>query len=224
MRFKAVCMGLFLAVASGLKADTQFAAFAGVTNLNMNEVNKQFNDALDATNAMFSTNFPHANLLAGVMAGAELRTDRLLPFLVLGPRFEYIKAMTGSSQDTVTNVTLNLDTELYSGLLGAGFHIPLFIPGLGLGLSAYGGYGMGHYVLSSSNTTASSNLDCTGSGIIYEGEARLDYHVVGDLLFYGFGNYRIAKLDGFKDSKGTALGAPVDYSGIAAGAGLSLEF
>lgn len=174
-------------------------------------------------------------------------------WLPLGFRAEYLRtgASTAHMFNTIGNQPIDFTVQdqgsLSSLLVGGGFKTDAAdIPGLSLGLNAWVGYGYAEMdqTVANVSTYAFSQPMASDSyfGLVFEGqlEGSVSYQFAPNARVFGSGGWRWANAASLRDGGGNPLvenlpadgyygsqaNAPVnvDYSGITAQGGISLQF
>jgi len=223
MKTLALGLGLMLAAASA-QALVDLSAFGGYAGVGMSDVNDILTKSASGGSAATLMN---SGFYAGAQAGITL-----MPFLKIGPRFEYVQ----SGQGKVGNYTV--DANLSSYELGISSDVSLPLVGLSVEGGVWGGYGMAGTKLSNSLITDSSTG--SGSGFVANVGAQLRYKLVAGLFIGVDLGYRMANIANVNADKtdsnyGSKAGDPffkktdgsqasVDFSGLNAGGTIGWNF
>lgn len=218
---------LLAAGAVGARADMlEISGFGGYTSLGMKDVNNTIASPLPGVKQTTTT-----EIKDGYVVGLDIRTGLLIPipFLSVGLRGEYIAGNEGQSEGTLLTEPYDIkySPSMGDAMLGLSFGVDIPGTGLGLGLSAYGGYGEGVIQESSSAAGIVAPDLYSGGGFVGEAEARLKYKIYAFLNIYAFGGMRWANLGTFENpanAKFGGSGVTVDFSGATGGGGIDLDF
>lgn len=218
-----------------------FALAAGVAHADMLEVSgfggyttvgmKDFNSAIGKPSPLMNETST-TDISNGYVVGLEVRTGVLIPipFVSVGLRGEYIGANEGQSEGTLLGQSYDIKytPSMEDAMLGLSLAVDIPGTGLGLAVGAYGGYGEGEILVSSSGNNNVTVPDAyVGGSFVGEAEARLKYKIYAVLNIYAFGGMRWANLGTFSNAASAKLGgsnASVDFSGATAGGGINLDF
>lgn len=224
---KQLALAGLLATTAAAHADfIKVAVNGGYATVGMKEINDAIAKGKDADTSAGMTvkkndSFGSAYFVAGE-AGIIL-----MPFVEIGPRVEYL-ALTPIqylAEGTGTFDSTKIDASLTSAMLGitAGLDLPL--TGLGLQVAAYAGQGFAAAsVVSASTSSAASTETYTGNGFVAEVQGKLKYSIFPLVSLDLLGGVRLANVGLLNGSKTGASKQAWDFSGINAGAGLTVGF
>lgn len=186
------------------------AVDGGYTTLNMADVNDALAKAANST-----------PIKSGWFIGAEAGMS-LMPFLELGPRVEYLSSNKYEVKNGAGDVQDSGVASLTSLMVGANVKIDLPLTGLGLGIGAFGGYGMAN-ATSDGPASSPKATKMTGGAFVGELEAKLGYKIFPLTSFDLMAGMRLANVGKLKDDAGKDT-VVFDYTGLNLGAGLTIGF
>jgi hypothetical protein len=217
---------LAAAVASPAHADLfKVAVNGGYATIDMKDLNQAVDKMKTADEASGMTVKKNNKLGSAYFVAAEAGLS-LLPFIEIGPRIEYLQAtpLEYLAEGTGSLDSVNMDATLTSFMLGATTGMDLPLTGLGFQVAAYAGHG---YAVVKATSAGSGGYrfgsQFTGGGFVAQLEAKLKYSLLPLLSFDLVGGMRFASV-GVLDDGGKPTVQSYDFSGINAGAGLTLGF
>lgn len=224
MKKQILLAGLML-MGAGAHADLiKVAVNGGFATVDMKDLNAVTDKFKTSDDTAGMTNKKNTKFGSAYFVAAEAGIS-LLPFIEIGPRIEYLQAtpMEYLAEGTGTFQALKVDANLTSFMLGATTGLDLPLTGLGFQVAGYAGHG---YAVASStyaSTFSKSANQFTGGGFVAELEAKLKYSIIPLLSFDLVGGMRFASVGVLNDG-GKPTVQSYDFSGINAGAGLTLGF
>jgi hypothetical protein len=215
-------------MAAQAKALADLDAFGGSSSVGMGDVNTVLSNYAGANGGSAT------KISGGFYVGAE-GGIKVLPYLEIGPRVEYLQA--GEGEVSAGGSTTRIDSSLMSYQLGISSEVPLFLSGLSLKGGVWGGLGMASTTLVGAGNP--QPVYGAGGGFVGNAGLQLRYNLVSDLIIGLDLGYRFATINDVVTTTTTVANGSVkspfltnadgsrtafDFSGMNIGGALGWNF